>query len=73
MPRIAQIRVYTAGNGLQEAPMQVKKVITYVLVAFVVFYLFTRPAQAASAVNGVFDGIVHGANQLAVFFTNVLT
>jgi hypothetical protein len=73
MPRIAQIRVYTAGNGLQEAPMQVKKVITYVLVAFVVFYLFTRPADAASAVNGVFDSIVHGADQLAVFFTNVLT
>ena len=53
--------------------MQVKKVITYVLVAFVIFYLFTRPAEAASAVNGVFNGIVQGANQLAVFFTNVLT
>ncbi|MEV0203251.1 hypothetical protein [Nonomuraea sp. NPDC050691] len=53
--------------------MQVKKVATYVLVAFVIFYLFNRPAEAASAVNGVFDGIVHGANQLAVFFTNVLT
>ncbi|MFI7446886.1 hypothetical protein ACIBQX_05245 [Nonomuraea sp. NPDC049714] len=53
--------------------MQVKKVITYVAVAFVVFYLFTRPADAAAAVNGVFDGIVNGANQLAVFFTNVLT
>ncbi|NRQ36211.1 hypothetical protein HII36_30895 [Nonomuraea sp. NN258] len=53
--------------------MQVKKVITYVIVAFVVFYLFTRPADAAAAVNGVFDGVVQGANQLAVFFTNVLT
>lgn len=53
--------------------MQVKKVITYVAVAFVIFYLFTRPADAAAAVNGVFDGIVNGANQLAVFFTNVLT
>ena len=53
--------------------MQVKKVITYVVVAFVVFYLFTRPAQAASAVNGLFNGIVQGANQLATFFTNVVT
>lgn len=53
--------------------MQVKKVATYVLVAFVIFYLFTRPAEAASAVNGVFNGIMNGANQLAVFFTNVLT
>jgi hypothetical protein len=57
---------------LREAPMQVKKVLTYVAVAFVVFYLFTRPAEAASAVNGVFDGIVRGADQLALFFTRVL-
>jgi type III secretory pathway component EscS len=54
-------------------PMQVKKVITYVAVAFVVFYLFTRPAEAAAAVNGVFDGILQGANQLATFFSSVLT
>lgn len=52
--------------------MRAKKVITYLAVAFVVFYLFTRPAQAAAAVNGVFDGIVNGANQLAVFATSVV-
>jgi hypothetical protein len=50
-----------------------KKVITYVAVGFVVFYLFTRPAQAAGAVNGVFDGIVQGANQLAVFVSSIQT
>ncbi|GAA2658839.1 MULTISPECIES: hypothetical protein [Nonomuraea] len=53
--------------------MQVKKVVTYIAVAFVVFYLFTQPQNAAAAVRGVFDGIVNGANQLAVFFTNVVT
>ncbi|MEU0516329.1 hypothetical protein [Streptosporangium sp. NPDC006007] len=53
--------------------MQVKKVATYVAVAFVAFYLFTKPAEAASAVNGVFAGIVKGADQLALFFTRVLT
>ncbi|SNS11170.1 MULTISPECIES: hypothetical protein [Streptosporangium] len=53
--------------------MQVKKVLTYLAVAFVVFYLFTRPAEAASAVNGVVDGIARGADQLALFFTRVLT
>ncbi|MDP4508415.1 hypothetical protein OHA25_45740 [Nonomuraea sp. NBC_00507] len=52
--------------------MQVKKVITYAAVAFVIFYLFTQPDQAADAVRGVFDGIVQGANQLATFFTRVL-
>lgn len=44
----------------------------YAAIAFAVFYLFSRPAQAANAVNGVFDGILHGANQLALFFNNVL-
>ncbi|MFI7704837.1 hypothetical protein [Nonomuraea sp. NPDC049480] len=53
--------------------MQVKKVITYAAVAFVVFYLFTRPEQAAAAVNGVLGGIMQGADQLAVFFSSVLT
>ncbi|MEV0619945.1 hypothetical protein AB0I81_41970 [Nonomuraea sp. NPDC050404] len=53
--------------------MQVKKVVTYVAVAFVVFYLFTQPANAAAAVNNVFDGIIQGADQLAVFFSSVLT
>ncbi|GAA0923740.1 hypothetical protein [Nonomuraea longicatena] len=53
--------------------MQVKKVATYVGVAFVAFYLFTKPTQAAAAVNGVFDGIINGANQLALFFSSVLT
>jgi hypothetical protein len=52
--------------------MQVKKVATYAAVAFVVFYLFTRPAQAAAAVRGVLDGIVNGADQLAVFINSVL-
>ncbi|HEX4814327.1 MAG TPA: hypothetical protein VFV66_16410 [Nonomuraea sp.] len=53
--------------------MQVKKVITYVAVAFVVFYLFTRPAQAADAVNNVIDGIFQGADQLALFFQRITT
>ncbi|MBG0817431.1 hypothetical protein [Planomonospora sp. ID82291] len=53
--------------------MQVKKIATYAAVAFVAFYLFSRPAEAASAVNGVFDGIIQGADRLALFFTNVLS
>ncbi|WP_169729342.1 hypothetical protein [Thermoactinospora rubra] len=53
--------------------MQVKKVLTYVAVAFAVFYLFTRPTEAAAAVSGVFEGIMQGADRLAVFFTNVLS
>ncbi|MFC6579921.1 hypothetical protein ACFQBS_24645 [Planomonospora parontospora] len=40
--------------------MQVKKIATYAAVAFVAFYLFSRPAEAAAAVSGVFDGIIEG-------------
>jgi hypothetical protein len=53
--------------------MRVKKVITYVAVLFVIFYLFTRPTSAADAVNGAINGVTAGANQLAVFFTHILT
>jgi hypothetical protein len=51
--------------------MHRKKWLAYLALAFVAFYLFTRPAQAASAVNSVFDGILGGANQLAVFFNHI--
>lgn len=50
-----------------------KKALMYGAVAFIVFYLLSRPADAATAVNGVFDGIINGANQLSVFFSKVLT
>ncbi|GAA3172301.1 hypothetical protein [Nonomuraea salmonea] len=52
--------------------MRFKRALMWAAVAFVAFYLFTRPAQAAAAVNGVFDGILHGADRLAVFASSVL-
>ncbi|GIH26392.1 hypothetical protein Aph01nite_47020 [Acrocarpospora phusangensis] len=52
--------------------MQVKKVLTYAGIAFVVFYLYTQPSAAAAAVRGVFEGVNTGATQLATFFTQVL-
>ncbi|MEU4576571.1 hypothetical protein [Nonomuraea sp. NPDC023979] len=50
-----------------------RKRLVYVAAAFALFYLFTRPANAADAVNGALDGIMHGADQLSVFFSKVLT
>ncbi|WP_248964874.1 hypothetical protein [Sphaerisporangium perillae] len=52
--------------------MKTKKVLTYVAIAFVVFYLYSRPAEAATAVKGALNGITSGASQLALFFTNLL-
>jgi hypothetical protein len=53
------------------APMNVKKVATYVAVAFVIFYLFTQPTAAAAAVRGMFSGITTGAERLSTFFTSL--
>ncbi|WP_193319010.1 hypothetical protein [Nonomuraea phyllanthi] len=52
---------------------RIKKPAIYLALAFAAFYLFTKPASAADAVNGIFDGILAGADRLSVFFTNVLT
>ncbi len=53
--------------------MNVKKLLTYAAVAFVVFYLFTQPTGAAAAVRGVFDGIGTGAERLSAFFTSLFS
>ena len=54
------------------APMNVKKVLTYVAVAFVIFYLLTRPAEAATAVKNMLGGITTGAERLSAFFTSLV-
>ncbi|MEU4232742.1 hypothetical protein AB0F17_51335 [Nonomuraea sp. NPDC026600] len=51
--------------------MQVKKVFTYGGIAFVAYYLFARPTDAADAVRGAFDTMINAADQLAQF-VNVL-
>ncbi|MFC6086679.1 hypothetical protein [Sphaerisporangium aureirubrum] len=52
--------------------MKTRKVLVYLAVAFAVFYLYSRPAEAATAVRGIMDGIVNGAGQLATFFSQLL-
>ncbi|GGM69173.1 hypothetical protein GCM10010106_14130 [Thermopolyspora flexuosa] len=49
--------------------MQVKKVLQYTGIAFVAFYLFTRPGDAASAVRGALDTVLGAADSLAQFFS----
>ncbi|MEZ0071809.1 hypothetical protein [Planotetraspora sp. GP83] len=53
--------------------MNVKKVVTYVAVAFVIFYLFTQPAGAAAAVKGLFGSVSTGAERLSQFFTSLIS
>jgi hypothetical protein len=51
------------------AAVQVKKVLQYTGIAFVAFYLFTRPGDAASAVRGAFNTVIGAADSLAQFFS----
>lgn len=49
----------------------VKKVLAWLVVAFMVFYLLTQPVQAAKAVRGAGTGLGHAASNLAVFFSHL--
>ncbi|GAA0916478.1 hypothetical protein GCM10009560_11680 [Nonomuraea longicatena] len=51
--------------------MQVKKVLTYGGIAFVAYYLFARPSDAASAVRGAFNTVFNAADSLAQFVNNL--
>ncbi|ADG88160.1 hypothetical protein [Thermobispora bispora] len=50
-----------------------KKFLAYLAVAFVIFYLFTQPANAAAAVRGLFGGFTVGAERLSVFLSSLLS
>lgn len=45
-----------------------KKILTWAIVLFIVFYLATQPVGAANAVHHAFDGLKHAGNSLATFF-----
>ncbi|GGP03001.1 hypothetical protein GCM10012278_12470 [Nonomuraea glycinis] len=61
--------MYRAGgvSKCTEATVQVKKVLSYGGVAFVAYYLFARPSDAADAVKGAFDTVFNAADSLAQF------
>ncbi|MCT9932475.1 hypothetical protein N5079_19930 [Planotetraspora sp. A-T 1434] len=41
-------------------------------IAFIAFYLFTRPTQAGNTVQGAIDKVQTGADRIATFFTAVM-
>ncbi|GAA3251073.1 MULTISPECIES: hypothetical protein [Nonomuraea] len=58
------------GKGT-EATVQVKKVLTYGGIAFVAYYLFARPSDAADSVKGAFDTVFNAADSLAQFVNSL--
>jgi hypothetical protein len=51
--------------------MKLKKVLTWALVIFVVYYLATQPVGAANVVHQVFNGLHSAGNSLATFVNSL--
>ena len=52
-------------------PAVAKKSLTYLVLAFAVFYLFTQPAHAADAVRGAVEGLNDAFAALIHFFSRL--
>ncbi|HZC26697.1 MAG TPA: hypothetical protein VE287_06720 [Actinopolymorphaceae bacterium] len=48
-----------------------KKVVSWLIIAFVAFYLITKPQDAAGAVRGIGSFVGDGFQSLIQFFTSV--
>ena len=48
-----------------------KKIITLLVVGFIIYYLLNTPSSAADAVSDAFDGIIDAFEQLGVFFNEL--
>jgi hypothetical protein len=51
--------------------MQVKQVLKWAGIGFVVFFLFTRPNDAANTTENVVNGIRKGADSMAQFVSHM--
>jgi hypothetical protein len=49
----------------------VKRILLGLVVVFALFYLFTRPEDAADAVQGAVDAVFVGAEAVGRFFTSL--
>jgi hypothetical protein len=49
----------------------VRKILVLLVVTFAVFYLVTRPEDAAAAVRGAFDALATAFSSIVVFFTSL--
>lgn len=52
--------------------MPLKKILTWVLIAFVVFYLVKQPDNAAGVVQSVAGGLGDAASSLSAFVNSLV-
>ena len=48
-----------------------KKIITWAIVIFLVFYLLTQPQGAANVINGILNLLKDAGNSLATFVNSL--
>jgi hypothetical protein len=51
--------------------MNLKKVLTWALVIFIVYYLATQPVGAAHALHSAFNGLHSAGNSLSTFVNSL--
>ena len=49
----------------------VRKVVLLLVVLFAVFFLVSRPVDAAAAVRGAFDAVSKGFSSVLIFFQSI--
>ncbi|MEG9517773.1 hypothetical protein LZ318_29355 [Saccharopolyspora indica] len=52
--------------------MNIKKILTWAGVAFVLYFLFTAPVQAGGVVTGITDGLKGAAEAVITFMQNLI-
>ncbi len=52
--------------------MNIKRVVAWLLLAFLIFFIVIQPETAASLVRGLFDIITDGISALAAFFRSLV-
>lgn len=51
--------------------MPVKKIVTWAVVLFIAYYLFTQPTGAGHAMHSLLNGLKSAGNSLATFISSL--
>lgn len=62
---------WCAQGGDAIVPPAAKKIVTWLAIAFIAFYLITNPEDAAGAVRGIGGFFGNAFEALIRFFTNI--
>jgi hypothetical protein len=53
-------------------PMNLKKIVGFLVVIFVLFWIISQPSNASGSVNGLMGNLREAGNSMATFISNVL-